>query len=195
MTLEEKDPFFDFLSHSRAFLERGRQHLSRFDAEEDVASLFYAALELRMGIEARVTEYLEVALKKLGKTPKDVSAYTASKLLAHLGRLAPDAERASTVRLVREAPRATSQFWYTPVTSELAQIHGRLGELLHYRFFVTNENWFLRQRLRAGAKSLVDFRDLLAEAEAGLAQATAGTLLGHPHFTSLVSEVLDEPDE
>ena len=36
---------------------------------------------------------------------------------------------------------------YTPVTKELASIHGRLGELLHHSFFVKNPNWAYKRKV------------------------------------------------
>lgn len=120
-----------------------------------MARFVYAALELRLGIEARVTEYLEVALKQLGRRVHDVPDHVASTLLRRFRAAAPHAERPSVARLIREWPAKPTQMYYMPVTSARADVHGRLGE-----------------------------------AEAGLAGATAGTLLGHWQFTKLVSEGL-----
>lgn len=189
----ELNPFFQFLPHSRAFLNRAREHLACFEMDGQVQNFFYAALELRFGIEARLNEYLVPALKTIGKTSKDVPEYVATSLLKKLVRIDPTSEQPATLRFTSEQIGDSSVVHYTPVSPRLAAIHGQLGEVLHYRFFVQNEYWLLRKSLRGNPhRSIPDFVLILNEGVAELERATSGTLLGNPKFTALVEEVLSE---
>ena len=184
---------FRFNTSSRGFLERARAHLSAFLADGEVDRFFYAALELRFGIEARVTEYLKSALTSIGRDVKDVDGYVASRLLKRLAEINPDYERGMTLRLTSQQTGDATVLHYTPVTRELASIHGRLGELLHYKFFLNNEHWLYRIPLGgAPHRSLPDFVPLLEQGCEELERATSGLLLGHPRFTEVVEEVLNE---
>ena len=86
---------------------------------------------------------------------------------------------------------------FTPVSQRLAAIHGQLGELLHYKFFINNEHWAIRKPLGGNPhRSVADFLPLLKEGIAELRQATSGSLLSNPRFTQLVQQVAEEaPDE
>lgn len=194
--MSDNDPFYDYQATSYGFLERAMTHLQRFDEEHYAPSLFYAALELRLGIEARLWEYLRPALKSLGKQPKEIGKCAATKLLRRLTSLNPDAKYHTVFRITDEQSGDSTELHYTPVSQELAQLHGRLGEILHFNFFVNNEYWNLRSPLEGkGHKSLADYRELLRKIVSELETATSGTLLNNPRFTQLVSEVLEEPEE
>ena len=194
--MTDDEPFFRYQAHSRAYLARAREHLAGFDAEGDVASFFYAALELRLGIEARVSDYLHCALKNLNKDLKKLSDYTASRLLKRLAEINPDYEQPSVLRITSQQSGDTTVLRYTPVTQHLAAAHGKLGELLHYKFFLNNEHWLLKKPLGGTPhRSLADYRLFLAETVSGLEKATAGQLLGHPQFTAIVDELLSESDK
>ena len=191
--MSEFNPIFQFPAHSRAFLNRAREHLTRFETDSQVQDFFYAALELRFGIEARLNEYLAPALKAIGKTPKDMPEYVGSRLLKKLARMDSTSEQPATLRFTSEQTGDSSVAHYTPVSRRLAAIHGQLGELLHYKFFVKNEHWLLRKPLGGTPHcSIPDFVLLLNEGVAELERATSGTLLGNPKFTALVEEVLSE---
>lgn len=191
--MSEFNPIFQFQTHSRAFLSRAREHLARFEMDGQVQNFFYAALELRFGIEARLNEYIAPALKAIGKTPKDVPEYVATSLLTKLARIDPTSEQSATLRFTSEQTGDSSVAHYTPVSRRLAAIHGQLGELLHYKFFVKNEHCLLRKPLGGNPhRSIPDFVVLLNEGVAELERATSGTLLGNPKFTALVEEVLSE---
>jgi hypothetical protein len=187
--------FFRFQIDSRSFLRRAREDLARFDADGDVGAFFNAALSLRMGIEARLFEYIKPALGS--KRPEDagIKEFAATKLLARLTRLNPDAGVATTIVIRAEGEGEGSAMQYTPVTPQLAAIHGRLGELLHYNYFWKSPHWFIKKPWRPGSLStLVDARRLLDEAANGLEQATRGSLLGHPQFKVLVDELEAEAE-
>ncbi len=86
---------------------------------------------------------------------------------------------------------------FTPVSQRLAVIHGQLGELLHYKFFINNEHWAVRTPLGGNPhRSIADFLPLLKEGVAELQLATSGSLLSNPRFTELVQQVAEEaPNE
>lgn len=196
MHMPDTAPLFRFNTSPRAFLARARVHLSAFLVDDEVDRFFYAALELRFGIEARVTEYLKPALVSIGRDIKDVDDYVASRLLKRLAEINPDYEVGVTLRLTSQQSGNTTVLHYTPVTRELASIHGKLGELLHYKFFLNNEHWVYRVPIVGGPhRSLTDFIPLLEKGCEELELATAGLLLGHPRFTEVVEEVLNESIE
>lgn len=187
---------FQFKAHARAFLDRAREHLAVFHSTADLGHFFYAALELRFGIEARVTDYLGAALKSLGRDATNLNEYVASKLLRRLAEIEPLYEAPEILRVTSEQTGKSSAFAYTPVTRELAGIHGRLGELLHYKFFLNNPHWYMKQPLGGEPnRSVADFVPLVEKGIAELARATSGTLLGHPRFTAIVQDVLGAGDD
>ena len=175
---------------ARSFLGRARQRLAEFDLGKREA-LFYAALDLRFGIEARLFTYIDAAPQAQGDRGTFSREYVASKLLAHLTRLAPDAARGSVLRVRHEGSGEVSGFVYTPVTPRLAKMHGQLGELLHAKFFRNNPAWCINREFDVDRpQTLLDYRSFLGEVVAELTEATRGTLLGNPVFTKLVEEVL-----
>jgi hypothetical protein len=190
-------PFFRFPTGARAFLTRATEHLARFEHEDAVESFFYAALELRFGIEARLNEYLASALKSVGRDSKSINEYVATKLLKRLVAIDPNAGRATTLRISSESDGSSTVLQFTPVSPRLAAIHGQLGELLHYKFFINNEHWVVRKPLGGDPhRSVADFVPLLKEGIAELQSATSGLLLGNPSFTELVQKIVDEvPNE
>lgn len=191
--MNELNPFFQYQAHSRAFLARAREHLAHFEMDGQVQNFLYAALELRFGIEARLNEYLAPALDAIGKIHKDETEYVASRLLTKLAKIDPTSEQPATLRATSEQTGDSFVAHYTPVSRRLASIHGQLGELLHYKFFVKNEHWGWRKPFgRNPHRSIPDFVELLNEGVAELELATSGTLLENPKFTALVEEVLSE---
>jgi hypothetical protein len=190
-------PFLRFNTGARSFLARSKAHLATFEETEAVEHFLYAALDLRFGIEARLNEYLGPALKLIGKDRKDISEYVATRLLKRLLTIDPDAGRASTLRITKEQSGHATVLHFTPVSARLAAIHGQLGELLHFKFFINNEHWIMRKPLGGNPhRSVPDYVGLLKEGIGELAHATSGSLLSNPRFTQLVEEVAREtPDE
>lgn len=195
--MTEAHPLLRFPTSARAFLARAGEHLARFEREEAVESFFYAALELRFGVEARLNEYLGPALKSIGRDSKSTTEYVATKLLKRLISIDPDAGRPSTLRITSEDNGHSMVMQFTPVSQRLAAIHGQLGELLHYKFFINNEHWVVRKPLGGNPHhSVADFLPLLKEGIAELQLATSGTLLSNLRFTQLVQQVAEEaPNE
>ena len=189
-------PFHQFQIGASSYLARSVENLERFENEGMVTHFFYAALDLRFGIEARLNEYLRPALKSIGKDRGDITEYVATKLLKRLTQIDPEASRASTLRITSEQSGRSTVHQFTPVSQRLASIHGQLGEILHYQFFNMNEHWYLRKPLGGNPhRSIADFVGLVKEGITELQAATAGTLLSNPSFTALVEGVASEASE
>ena len=188
--MDQSYPFLRYATGSRAFLARAAEQLAVFEREESVEHFFYAALELRFGIEARLNEYLAPALKSIGKDNRSCSDYVASKLLKRLIAIDPDAGRASALQVTSEQDGSSFVMQFTPVSQRLAAIHGQLGELLHFKFFINNEHWFVRKPLGGSQhRSVADYLPTLREGVDELRKATSGSLTSNPKFTELVEEV------
>jgi len=186
-------PYFDYNIPSFCFLERARKQLELFDSGS-IESLFYAALELRTGIEARLFEYLDASMgdnkKKLSGLSKD---YVATKLLKKLSAIDPNSEKYTAVYFGKDRQHLEFAFEYTPFTKQLAEYHGMLGEILHFKFFRNNKDWYYKERLfeKHKVKSLLDYRDWLEMVAKELEVVTRGDLLKHPAFDQLVDEVVN----
>jgi hypothetical protein len=187
-------PFHRYSTVARSYLARAEEHLKAFQEEGDAARFFYAALELRYGIEARLQEYIDAALRSLKQEPSDTLAYVATKLMQQLKKLNPDADKVQGIRIAEEGSGALAfSGHYTPVTPRLAKIHGMLGELLHYKFFGNNKNWFIKGASRGpGKQTLTDHAALLQEAVEELRMATSGVILHSSFIKAAVQSALDE---
>lgn len=178
--MKNEDPFFEREGDPDRFLRRAREQLRNFD-KGNIESLFYAALELRFGIEARLYVALDSTLALNHTLPGNSKEYAATKLLKKLLNLEPHAGRAwkLTVELV-ETGEQIAVLRYTPVTQELAKMHGQLGELLHFTFFRNRRNWFhwlTKQRMREkSAQSLVEVRQFLEDVACALEAANQGEI-------------------
>lgn len=146
---------------ARAYLKRARERLDAGTAED----LFYAAFELRAGIQARMQEYLSaqeaIARHKkedwqLGKLARSIEdAFHLGDRIAEVAIYDPQAEAVIAV------------FYYTPVTSELKRNGERLGEILH-----------AMQRCRREEDAWwTETRSFMEEVFRRLESACAGTLL------------------
>jgi hypothetical protein len=187
---------YRWLAGSRAFLKRARESLALFDEQDDVQQLFVAALMLRLGIEARLFEYIEAELPQ--ETRQDdirrISQFAATKLLARLTDINPRTAHETTHVFRPEQGEGKSfGFVYTPVTKELAALHGRLGGLLHFNYFKSNPEWYVAARTdRPGVPTILHARDLVAEGIDELAKATVGTLPNNPTFAATVETIRNE---
>ena len=146
---------------SRAYLNRAKQHLDS-EAHE---SLFYAAFELRCGIESRSAEYLE----PYDHVPNSVKE---TWRFAHLRRGMEKAfeigDKIARLAILERGGKERAVFYFTPVTSELLKRGERIGEYLHALKTTPNENWWQ------------ETRKFLDETSQQLRVATTGTLLGPP---------------
>lgn len=165
-----------------SFLQRARKQLKLFD-EGNPEAIFYAALELRMGIEARVFECIESSFWTTKRPSKQIRRYRATELLAQLLKIDPDADKPTTLVVAREGKGRGIAFQYTPVTRRLASYHGKIGEILHFTLFRNNKYWHYKETLECyREKSLLDFRVFLEKAAMELEEASRGALLARPKF-------------
>lgn len=188
---------YRWAAHSHAFLKRAQAAIAEFKDNHEVQQLFVSALMLRLGIEARLFEYIEAELPS--DTRRDqlmrISEYQASKLLARLTRLNPDAKGEVHVRFTPVDGGESFGMRYTPMTDSLASIHGRLGELLHFNFFKKNPYWYMADRVDyPGLPTVLHAQDLIEQGIRELTEATSGDLLSHPQFKAAVKHVVEEID-
>jgi hypothetical protein len=145
----------DYLSRATQLLKAGNQ-----------ASMFYAAFELRCGIEARMREYLiarQEANKKASKGWRMAELHGQIEAKFRLG-----------LKYARWAvhDEVTGElvvcFYYTPVTPQLRKLGQQLGDFLHVlkEYREPSDPWWIK------------FRDILEEAADLLALATSGVMLG-----------------
>lgn len=174
-------------------MTRGRAALARFDDTEDVSALLQAALELRFGIEGRINDYLTAELRRRGRTDVSTSEFRATRLLKLLLRENPKASSQSRVSITSDSSGKSTHLSYTPVIPELASIHGKLGNILHFTFFSTRAAWMVRQRSTRGKlETALDARDLVDRGLYLLEEATKGTLLTNNVFAESVDRMLGE---
>ena len=148
-----------------------RDYLTRAEArleENTPEGLFYAALELRFGIEARMQEYLE-AQEDVSKKKK--AGWQIAKLgkdIEHIFKLGDKV--AEFTIMDKDTGSVIETLYYTPVTSSLRKHGERLGDLLHSlrTHAQLNDQWWTKTRAT------------LEDTLKGLKRATTGTLLGVP---------------
>lgn len=158
---------------SRDYVRRAEERL----ADDKYESLFYAAFELRCGIEARMQEYMEnwshISEKK--------------KQGWKIAKLGKDLEKAFKTgnKVVRWAVSEKDSrklivcFYHTPVTTRLRKKGERLGEYLHAmkKWRHDDDPWW------------DDLRFHLNEVAAELRIANTGTLLGPPMMQKDTAQV------
>lgn len=151
---------------ARDYLRRAATLLSQEALPRE--QLFYAAFEIRCGVEARLQDYLEVR-DEVAKKLK--SGWEIAKMAAGLERVFESGDTIAQLAYENEKTGEVAySLFYTPVTKRLQEVTGRLGGFLH-----------AKQKLHAdGDPYWTDFRVLLEEAREGLATSTTGTLLGMP---------------
>ena len=101
---------------SRSYLRRAEKLLS--DATPE--SLFYAAFELRCGIEARMYQYLEVQKQVSAKKKKGWQINKLATNIERIFRTGDKVARFAFRKRGRKKPFAV--FYYTPVNSKLVKM-------------------------------------------------------------------------
>lgn len=149
---------------AKDYLDRARVRLSETNPE----SLFYAALELRFGIEARLKEYFD-AQAQTTKMKRD--GWKISSLANHVESVFKSRDKA--LRLTIFDPSTNDEICvvlYTPVTTKLQKLGQRLGDYLHApdKKHYENRQW------------LAEFREKLDDTFFRLEFALSGTLLAPP---------------
>lgn len=148
---------------SVAYLERMKARME----EGTKPALIYAALELRLGVEARLREYVW-AIDHLPKSQKN------EWKVAKLGRSIESAYQTGdkimifTIRFPEDG--AELKLLYTPVSERLRDIAERLGDFLHAKNHTQADKpeWW------------IELRKYLDEAYPLLMLATSGELVGLP---------------
>ncbi|MGP9567592.1 hypothetical protein ACT3RP_09145 [Halomonas sp. AOP5-B2-8] len=154
---------------SRDYLERARNCLSQQKNE----FLFYAAFEIRCGVEARMQEYLEV---QAHISKKKRQGWQVAKLARNIENVFRTGEQEAVLLVLdRESHAVKFEARYTPVKRSLREKAEKLGNYLHAgKKYHEDDGAFWLQ-----------FRTLLDEAVAELEHANSGRLLGplllHPN--------------
>lgn len=111
--------------HSRDYLARARQRLD----EGSLESLFYAAFELRCGIEARLQQY-EEALSDIAEIRR--AGWEIPKVAKNIERAFRTGDKIARVSVCDDATQnVLYSFYYTPVNKNLRAMAGQIGDLLH----------------------------------------------------------------
>ncbi len=148
---------------SRNYLKRARELL---DSGKE-PFLFYAAYELRCGVECRLIEY---SSGEAG-TFKGSDEWKINRLAKGLKKAALVQDKIASIRLIpKSASIPERTFYYTPVTKQLQREAHGLGNLLHAR----------KPPSLYSDGGLELLRDRLEKIYSMLSTATAGTLLAPP---------------
>lgn len=145
-------------------MRRARKQLNEGTSQ----SLFYAAFELRCGIEARMQQYLG-AQEQISKKKK--KGWEIAKLAKNLEKVFRTGDKIIEFAFFDiKNENIEHVFYYTPVNSKLAKMGQKLGDYLHamktYR--PENDPWW------AGTRNFLE--DVYFE----LQKANKGTILGVP---------------
>ena len=151
-----------YLVGAREYLGRARARV----ADEIPESVFYAAFELRCGIEARLQEHL-AAWDHVGE--KEKRQWQVKNLSKAAQKAFSGNESIVQIDVRNRSIRETSLF-FTPVSRELVQIAGELGRLLHAQYSTKDMDGDWWNTARA----------VVSDGLAWLKVATSGTLLGPP---------------
>jgi hypothetical protein len=193
-------PYFAYHADAWSYVERVQKQLQLFDAGNP-ESLFYAAFELRTGIEARLYDGLRAILQyslteeERKKHAQRIERLSIDKLFRKLATIDENTFQSYTVMIGSPGGQSTSVLQYTAVTKELAKDWTRVSQLLHYRFFIDNKEWYHKKKIYPNAdnmRSLMDYRDVLGDIANRLKEASSGDLLTPPPFLLKLVEELDE---
>ena len=154
---------------SRDYLGRARQRL----ADGCNESLFYAAFEIRCGVEARMLEYLEVQ-KHVSK--KKRQGWQVAKLARNIENVFRIGEKDTVLRIINKYTNELEfEARYTPVKSPLKKAVEKFGNYLHSA----------KKHHPDDSEFWNNFRKELDIAACQLEVATSGRLLGpllmHPN--------------
>lgn len=149
---------------SRAYLNRARKQLD----ENTTEALFYAAFELRCGIESRLLQYWE-ANKHIHQMKK--AGWEIPKIARDLEKAFIRRDKIARIDILDSAGKALrTSLYFTPVTKELEAEGGRIGNLMHcpQSFRASDDPWWN------------ETRQFLEQVYRELQKANKGTLLGIP---------------
>jgi hypothetical protein len=175
--------------HSGDFLTRAEELLARFTATGYASYFFYAALELRYGIEARLHEILGSSRSAHEQGSAIDAEYSATKLLKKLAATHPAATTSLQVRVNMDTDGRNYRF--DPITPELASIHGKLGDLLHYNFFLVRTGRARMSGSHSIPRKIVEEKlSLLESGIAGLRKSVSSNILVTPALLVVINDFL-----
>ena len=132
-------------------LERVRQHL----ALNTVEALFYAALEFRFCVEARLHHYAEQA-DKFATTKGNV--WKAKDLAKHVDRVFGSGDNVYSIEMSSPTLPEPVTIEYVPVTTAVRSILGKVDNFLHYagvlQCYLENKENDLRTLLECGVREM-----------------------------------------
>jgi hypothetical protein len=149
---------------SRDYLQRAKMRL----AEGTPENLFYAAFELRCGVEVRMQEYLN-AQDQISKSLK--KGWQIAKLGRNIEQVFKVGDKVVQIIMRRANDKELIQvIYYTPVIKELRDKAESINSYMHSqkKYHHLDSSWW------------ADFRQLLEEVYRLLKIANTGTLLGPP---------------
>jgi hypothetical protein len=171
-----KDQFYSYTIDALSFLERAEAQLKRFDLEDDISCLLYAALELRIGIECRLYETINSYPEEEKKNHSFHRETAATKLLKKLNDI--DYSSNETQSYTIAFKKHETVLTYTPVSKKLASFHGRLGDFLHFPLFENTSEWYVKDPSGSGDKETLGYyRKFLNEVKEELRLCCSGDLL------------------
>jgi hypothetical protein len=144
-------------STSLDYLRRARLRLA--DGTDE--TLFYAAFELRCGIEAKLQEHLDV-LEDVAKHKK--KGWKIKQAGHEIEKAFATGHKVIEYRIIGEGEKFSFSLFHTPVTPSTQKAGERLGELLHAMKTsrVNEEHWWNRTR-----SFLIQTADALADVNRG----------------------------
>jgi hypothetical protein len=148
--------------NSRDYLRRAKECLDRGDNR----FLFYAAFEIRCGVEARMSEYLEVQ-EHVSKKKKQ--GWRVAVLAKNIEQAFRTGEKVAILKVVNEETgKLEVDVRYTPVRASLRKRVEKLGNYLHSakKYYGLDSGYWKK------------FRQELDDAVIELEWATSGRLLG-----------------
>ena len=149
---------------ARDYLARARARLDDRSPE----GLFYAAFELRCGVESRLQEYLE-AQEEVRERKK--MGWRVAKLAKQIERMFRTGDKIIQFAILSDdGETLVRNFYYTPVKRQLRKDVERLGEYMHA----------LRRYRTPQDKRWEATRAFLERVYTALFEATRGRLLGPP---------------
>lgn len=145
------------------YLRRARKRLRAGSVDD----LFYAAFELRCGIEARMREYLELRDEVAEKRKKE---WRINRLGETIEKALKVTDRIAVIKFKQKDGTPIVELRHVPVSRKLREMAERLGDFLHAQ----------RQGAAPSDKRWAEMRSYLAEGCDGLEQACSGTIMEPP---------------
>lgn len=172
--------------HARDYVARAGARLD----ERALEALFYAAFELRCGIESRLQQYLEA---QQSNTTRIKHGWRVANLAKDLERHFKTGDKVIRIVMRKKDGRPFYVLMYTPVTARLRKMAEKLGALRHalLEYHPPDDAWWQ------------ETRDFLETVWSELEKAARGNLMGAPLWrretgkVSLVTEPLpgETPEE